>query len=96
MNAIQNYWTTLDIKKAKLVFRYRTRMSNFSENFKNSEGEKRCPLCKSHADSQSEAFNCPVVRKHIESNIKYEEIFDRNISEDLATAIEKIEKLRNN
>ena len=92
----QNYLTQLDSKKAKVVLRYRTRMSRFSDNYKGKEGIVKCPLCKSHNDFQSLCFECPYVIKLVDKSVKYEDIFRENISEKLALVLEKIENLREN
>ena len=55
---MQNYMLEFDSKLAKLILRYRIRMSNYSGNFKGKGQVKKCPVCKLHGDHQHLAFQC--------------------------------------
>ena len=72
----QNYLLNNEhsIEEQKLIFTFRTRMAQFGENYKAGRDEIVCPLCRSHKDSQSMMFECPIVKK---------ELIDRNITNDL-------------
>ena len=39
----------VSVKQAQTMFRFRTRMEKFSENFKGGRPTKPCPLCKESA-----------------------------------------------
>ena len=72
----------------KLVFAYRTRMSDFSENFRGLSDPKQCPLCHTHLDNQQMAFSCPVIKPKLNVKGKYEGIFKTDVP------IETIQNLR--
>ena len=71
----------------KLVFRFRTRMLNFSENFKAGRETMVCPLCNLHSDSQSLMLECPFMREELKKqfgdigNIQMKNFFKSNIDE---------------
>ena len=71
----------------KLVFRFRTRMLNFSENFKAGRETMVCPLCNLHSDSQSLILECPFMREELKKqfgdigNIQMKNFFKSNIDE---------------
>ena len=71
-------------------------MANFGENFKGSEDQTMCPLCKLHIDSQSLLLQCPEVRKELNRNFRsltipsIDEIFMDSINENTAKVL-KIE-----
>ena len=80
-------------KNAKLIFAYRTRMANFTENFRGPYGPKQCPLCFTHLDNQQGAFQCPKIIPNLGKG-KYEEIFLSDIPLYLIKNLETIEKIR--
>ena len=90
----QQYLTTLDVRKAKTVFRFRTKMAQFSGNYKGQGPIELCPLCGSHSDHQEMSFRCPVVRGKMKLAEEYENIFESKISHDLANNLQQIENLR--
>ena len=90
----QQYLKSLDVKKAKTVFRYRTRMALFSANYKGQGPIELCPLCGSHSDYQEMSFRCPKVQEKIEMDEEYGNIFKSTISKDWASMLQKIENLR--
>ena len=90
----QQYLTTMDVKKAKTVFRFRTKMNQFSGNYKGLGPIELCPLCGSHSDHQEMSFRCSVVIDKIELAEEYENIYKPNISQDLANNLQKIDNLR--
>ena len=65
-------------------------MADFMANFKNSTNETSCPKCMTHEDSQEESFCCKEIFKHEENHIKYEELFQEEISAELAKTITTI------
>ena len=71
----------LDASGARTLFRYRTRMANFGENFREGNCPVNCPLCGLHLDNQAMAFNnCPVLKANITIIGKYKELFKKNVS----------------
>ena len=91
---LQDYLINLDVKLAKNVFRYRTRMIQFDGNFNGQEPVKVCPLCGLHSDHQHLSFQCPVVVGKIEIEEDYENIFGDKVSLKLAKTLQRITKLR--
>ena len=55
---IQEYLKKKDITptQAKIVFKFRTRMEKFSENFKGGKPTKQCPMCTEAKDTQEHSF----------------------------------------
>ena len=49
---------TINTHQAKAAFKFRTRMANFSDNFKGGEPTKKYPLCNDsdHLDTQTTAL----------------------------------------
>ena len=54
---MQDYLKNKEIStaQAKILFRVRTRMEKFGENFKGGKQTKPCPVCKESIDTQSQA-----------------------------------------
>ena len=71
---LQNYLTlgNISTEDAKLVFAYRTRMANYSENFRGPQGPKLCSMCLIHLDNQRMEFSCPVIKPKLIEEEKYE------------------------
>ena len=82
---------------AKSLFKFRTRMAPFSENFKGQGPPKLCPLCVNHIDSQAMSFQCSKVKEKITINLEmYEDIFKTKIPKELADIVHKILIMRPN
>ena len=90
----QNYLSSLDVRQAKVVFRFRVKMAIFSGNFKGQGPLDPCPLCGQHDDLQEWCFQCPVVKRKVEVTEEYENIFRKNISTNLARILSRIVELR--
>ena len=84
----------LTVEEARITFWFRTRMAQFSENYRNNVDIHLCPLCKKHIDTQKLAFKCPVVLENINISGRYDEIFGENISKQLALNLKSIVNLR--
>ena len=96
---IQNYLVSeeLSLSQKQNIFAFRTRKSEFSENFRYGGPFIPCKLCHLHVDSQNHAINCEEVRKSVKQKTgNYQEIFTHNISSETATMLEEIMKLRKN
>ena len=70
-------------KEAIVLFKFRTRMSPFAENFKSGNLVTVCPLCLSHVDSQEESFNCVTLKKVLKIRGNYKDIFSNTFPEEL-------------
>ena len=55
---IQKYFTRSDlsIEQKKLLFKFRTRMSDFGENYRAGRDKVICPLRESHMDNQELSY----------------------------------------
>ena len=93
---LQEYLQTdkFTAEEGKTIFKHRTRMSNFKENFKNGEENIPCPLCNLHFDKQEMAFQCPVVKLNVEVKGNFEDIFKENIPKELVVTLTSISKFR--
>ena len=62
---MQKYLKAKSIKRfeAQLLFKFRTRMEDFGENFKNGNENIVCRLCKddNKMDSQNHLLECPII-----------------------------------
>ena len=67
----------LKTSMAKAVFKFKTRMANFSEKFKEGGQTKPCPMCQepNALDTQRHSLTCNVIETNIEIESSYEEIF---------------------
>ena len=90
----QEYFTSLSVEQAKETFRFRTRMADFSENYKEGGQVKICPLCGHHDDTQTLSFICPKVRAKFDIMDEYEDIFKSKITPTLANTLTQIMNLR--
>ena len=90
----QEYLNNLNVVQLKEIFRFRTRMAKFSENFKEGGQVKLCPLCGRHDDTQNWSFKCQKVNENIEIIGRYEDIFESEITPSLANTVTQIMKLR--
>ena len=88
----QEYLRNLDVKSAKSIFKFRTRMARFQGNFKENVDVDFCPLCGAHRDLQELSFRCPEILKKVEILETYEDIFGSKISQKLARIVEEITK----
>ena len=63
----------------------------FGNNFKGSKGDVVCLKCGNHPESQDVIEECKVF-EHIENMAKYREVYDADVSLDVAKIIESIVK----
>ena len=84
----------MTIEEAKLVFKFRTRQAEFSENFRGTSGPANCILCNNHLDNQPMSFQCSVLNAKLKLKGKYEDIFEENISKDIVRSLKLIDRYR--
>ena len=67
----------MDNNEAQVLFKYRTRMAKFGENFRGYKNFVICPLCHTHLDDQKIAYeNCKVLKENIRIPENYNLIFN--------------------
>ena len=84
----------LNVEESKHLMLWRLRMTKFGKNY--GDGDKLCPACNEHEDSQEKIFECDVMKKSVKIDRKYSEIFSLNPSKELVNILMKIMKIREN
>ena len=84
----------LKAEEMKTLFKYRTRMENFGENFRGGEEYKVCPLCKLHLDNQEMSLQCPEIIKHVNVKGNLSDIYKHKISYDIVRTLTEISEYR--
>ena len=76
----------------KTLFRYRTHMANYGQNFGSTN---ICPLCGLHLDNQFMAYyNCQVIKDNVNIRGEYEKIFKDEVPADVIRSLIAIDKFR--
>ena len=93
---LQNYLKQKEIpvQSAKNLFRWRTRVANFKNNYKSSYLSLACPLCFVHTDTQQHSLQCTSISNTITVRGDYEDIFMEEIPPDIADTLLKITTIR--
>ena len=91
---LQPYLKKLDANLAINVVRFRLKMAPFSENFKGQGPLKPCPLCGVHLDTQAMSFQCGNVRREVQINENYENVFKPDVTTQMARTLQQILKIR--
>ena len=84
----------INLNEAINIFKFRTRMADFGENFRAGYDGVLCPLCIENFDDQSHAFKCRVIKNEIEIKGDINEIYGEKISKETAKTATKILKIR--
>ena len=89
----------LSFEEKKLVFKFRTRMVAFGENFRAGRDATICPLCQQHSDSQYDLLNCEIIKESIsqskilqEFNMK--DVLTENIQRDMVKLLKLAMEIR--
>ena len=88
--------SNISMKEALALFKLRTRMAEFGENFRAGADAVLCPLSLDDLDNQSHMFKCKLIKEEIDFNIDDTKAYENNIKEDTAKIISKILKIRSN
>ena len=85
----------ISVNQARIIFKYRTRMSNYWNNFRGSLEDQNCPVCKKEntSDTQEHGLECEVLMKSLHVNVKVSEIFQA-VTPEIGKMLEKIEQFR--
>ena len=84
----------LSLEMKRTVYKWRTHTENFKMNYKNSYDDLNCDICNSHPDSQESSLTCTGVAKLEVPNVKYSDIFEANIPNNIVRFIESISESR--
>ena len=87
---------------AQLLFKFRTRMFNVKNNFRNNYklSNIQCPLCNTNDDTQEHLFECESIKQKeafiVDSQSRYEDIFDNDIHKlyDIAVILKRKIEIR--
>ena len=93
---LQNYLNNdkISVKEAKNLYRFRTRVAKFNENFKNSYNGIACPLCLVMPDTQAHCVQCPELRNKVNIIGNYSDIFSDNIPQNISKTLLEITECR--
>ena len=83
-------------QRAKLLFKFRTRMFNVRNNFRNKYSCTMCPLCGLVEDSQEHLFDCKIILKYHTPSTHPKELYSSDAGTLLAVAkdLERLVKVR--
>ena len=84
------------VEQKRIIFLFRTRMADYSENYRGQGPQKPCQICKFHVDSQNHSVNCAATMQNVRTKGNYEEIFSSNISIETAMMLQQIVEYRFN
>ena len=72
---IQNYFYRTDITndQKKIIFKFRTRMADFGENYRGARDQVNCPLCDTHRDKQELSYTCKVIQNEVQPKGEFED-----------------------
>ena len=82
----------LKVHEIQNIFKYRTKMTKVSGNYKGKEGVSQCPLCGLHPDVQELMTTCETIKEQIDINVDILNIFSENTSYEVAKPCQKYKK----
>ena len=93
---IQKYLIREDIsyEQKKIVFKFRTQMAIFGENYRGGRVEVICPLCETHLDKQELSYECPTIKKEVAITGSFSDIYSEEIELNTVETIKKITEVR--
>ena len=93
---IQNYIKSKDVTTddARLVFKFRTHMLNFANNYGHLNEDKACPLCKNHEDDQDTLEECKYLTDKLKDIKNTKQIYEEEIPLDAISILKRIMKCR--
>ena len=93
---VQSYFSSEEFNsfQKKTIFKFRTRMERFGENFRGGAEKVTCPLCNLHLDNQEMSMQCPEVKKVMKIEGNMEDIYKETIKKEIVETITNITKIR--
>ena len=93
---MQQYLSSQEIKTSekRTIFKYRTRMERFGENFRGTQGPILCPLCQNHLDNQEQSYQCTEIIKGVEVKGSLSDIYKNEIKPETIETAVKIAEFR--
>ena len=91
---LQNYLKELNKFEGQTMFSYRTRMSNYGQNYSSNGRPTICPLCHSHTDSQKWSYQCSMIKQNVTIESNYSDIFSDKVKRNTVNTVLRIEKFR--
>ena len=94
----QKYLTlkNANINHIRNIFRFRTRMANFGDNFRQKNNQIMCPLCHNHVDSQSLSSQCNYYKNKMKIHRYMKDIDTPDITLETAITATEMMRLREN
>ena len=86
----------VSVNQKRGLFKWRTRMEQFGENFRAGQDPIPCPLCRNHLDNQALSIQCAVIRKEMNPSKNIDDIFKDDICMETIETVTKITKCRKN
>ena len=80
----------IPVKQARAVFKFKTRMANFHDNFRGGNQTKPCPLCNNGLDTQRHSLQCKMILENMNINLRYEDIFHSKVDKHVGKTLENI------
>ena len=76
---MQSYMLSEELKpkEKKLLFKSRTKLLDFGENYRGGRTHVMCPLCKLHLDKQELSYQCPDIKSEVEFTGKIQDILKK-------------------
>ena len=92
----QDYFSIkgINVEEVRNIFKIRTRMAPYGQNFRGGQETVSCPLCEVQADDQVHGFQCEEIKNKIEINIEVEDIYQQSITKQMAEEVTNILKAR--
>ena len=89
---IQDYFSLkgTQVDHIRNIFKLRTRMAPFGNNFKGNKPSISCPLCDMSEDTQGHGFRCKAITDEIEINLDINEIYRGGITREEAETATKV------
>ena len=84
----------INIDQIRNVFKFRTRMAPFGDNFREGKELSSCPLCNKHLDVQAMSFQCEALKMKVDIQCDMKDILNEDISIETAKTITDMMKVR--